>query len=805
MKEIYDWVPWFTKLVRKIAEGGPEYLADRAKKVQWRSGEKLQPLLAYGDENIDPFSFLYTLASKSRAFQTRQIVYPSISKAFDLPELPDDDSELTFIFPTPDPRFLLFHYKGEGNPELLWQLFREAVEGLASVKGNNFDAALQIKGIATTKLTQCLFLINPHEFLPWDINSTQPLGVSDKKKELRWIDYIEVLAAFRKVFAGCKPYEINLFAWLQLTKQLGTDARNCFQVDPNVGSAGRDHWKSDFEPNNWVYTNPEGDQSIADALKEPAPGDLVLVRETRTTTQGRGRFTSARAIGVVHKNDYRDAGESDSGARLHVLWVNKKLAKLTWSLSDRPFCLGRKWTIDALREVRDYQPTIRLLEELGGIAGLAWNDVLRAMSEFDKLGRDNFVERYEYRKSRSYFIENNGNRYDMKPIWRRAYGYADEKTPPRRVDVSAYSKPVEEFLENLRLQYKPREPGSSIRETETETVKMPLSKVKHAKNRILYGPPGTGKTWKATRLALAIVHGVEFERVEGDEGAQREVQSLRFNPENPDGRIDMVTFHQNYSYEDFVEGIRPRLQGEGIAYKLRRGTFRRMADAAASDPDNRYVLIIDEINRGNIAKILGELITLIEASRRAGADEATYVSLPYSGSTFSVPGNLYIIGTMNTADRSIQLLDTALRRRFRFEELMPNPEHELVPDNVQGVNCRKLMRAMNERITALLDREHQIGHTNFFDIRSTKALADRFQHKIFPLLQEYFFDDWGKIRRVLNNNAFVNQRKASNLPADEEQFEEDRVIFERLRQEDEKWEDPEEYKAIYSSPYTSDR
>ena len=202
MKKIYDWVPWFTELARKIAEGGPEYLADRAKKVQWRSGEKLQPLLAYGDENIDPFSFLYTLASKSRAFQTRQIVYPSISKAFDLPELADDDSELTFIFPTPDPRFLLFHYKGEGNPELLWQLFGEAVKGLASIAGNNFDAALEIKGIATTKLTQCLFLINPHQFLPWDINSTQPLGVSDKKKELRWNDYIEVLAAFRKSLSG---------------------------------------------------------------------------------------------------------------------------------------------------------------------------------------------------------------------------------------------------------------------------------------------------------------------------------------------------------------------------------------------------------------------------------------------------------------------------------------------------------------------------------------------------------------------------------------------------------------------------
>ena len=167
--------------------------------------------------------------------------------------------------------------------------------------------------------------------------------------------------------------------------------------------------------------------------------------------------------------------------------------------------------------------------------------------------------------------------------------------------------------------------------------------VDNAKNRILFGPPGTGKTWKATRLALAIVRGVDVLEVEGEVGAQQEAQSLRFTSGNPGGRIGMVTFHQNYSYEDFVEGIRPRLAGEGIAYELRPGIFRRIAEAAANDPDpdSRYVLIIDEINRGNIAKILGELITLIEASRRAGAEEATSVSLPYSGRTFSVPDNLH--------------------------------------------------------------------------------------------------------------------------------------------------------------------
>ncbi len=136
----------------------------------------------------------------------------------------------------------------------------------------------------------------------------------------------------------------------------------------------------------------------------------------------------------------------------------------------------------------------------------------------------------------------------------------------------------------------------------------------------------------------------------------------------------MVTFHQNFAYEDFIEGIRPRLEGESVAYELHHGIFKSIAKVAEdAENEERFVLVIDEINRGNIAKIFGELITLIEDSRRLDRDDATRVTLPYSGDVFGVPDNLYIIGTMNTADRSIQMLDTALRRRFTFFELMPEP------------------------------------------------------------------------------------------------------------------------------------
>ncbi len=185
------------------------------------------------------------------------------------------------------------------------------------------------------------------------------------------------------------------------------------------------------------------------------------------------------------------------------------------------------------------------------------------------------------------------------------------------------------------------------------------------------------------------------------------------------------------------------------------------AEDPLPQPNDNYVLIIDEINRGNISKIFGELITLIEPSKRAGQKEVIELTLPCSGKTFSVPNNLYIIGTMNTADRSLAMMDTALRRRFDFVEMMPNPK-ELKNAQVKGINLTSLLETLNQRIEILYDREHTLGHAFFMPVKKCidadneteafNALVGVFQHKIIPLLQEYFFEDWQKIRLVLGDN-----------------------------------------------------
>ena len=199
--------------------------------------------------------------------------------------------------------------------------------------------------------------------------------------------------------------------------------------------------------------------------------------------------------------------------------------------------------------------------------------------------------------------------------------------------------------------------------------------------------------------------------------------------------------------------------------------------------------------------MLGELITLLEDSRRLGRPEETRATLPYSKEDFGVPDNLYLVGTMNTADRSIQLLDAALRRRFTFIEMMPDHRHDGIADDVDGVDCRRLLGVLNERIAVLLDREHQIGHTYFLRIAGIAELSRRFREQVFPLLQEYFFDDWAKLHAVLGNSPFVSARQPrDDLFATTEFADEDTTAYVRLPDDDARWLSPASYRAIYEAP-----
>ncbi|MCV3345788.1 AAA family ATPase [Campylobacter lari] len=448
-------------------------------------------------------------------------------------------------------------------------------------------------------------------------------------------------------------------------------------------------------------------------------------------------------------------------------------------------------------------------------------------------------------------------------------------------------------------------------------------------NQILYGPPGTGKTYQTIDKALEIIS--KEEKIQIPSEGDRINRKKMFDEYIEKGQIVFTTFHQSYGYEEFVEGIKPRIDRENskeVEYEIKDGIFKELCKKAldnykvslltqeefvkSEDLENKieifldelvdqqkfiektqsggfkleeynekyriitddtnanlylnleifktllenkdkiingrsikqilnhkhrrqidsyyfqlvklfkereqdykvdnnpsekpelkpYIIIIDEINRGNVSKIFGELITLIEPSKRIGKEEELKVTLPYSKDEFGVPKNVYIIGTMNTADRSITSLDTALRRRFEFVEMMPDISKlgniEIKSENTEKsiIDLQKLLTAINTRIEYLLDREKTIGHAFFIDVKNLEDLKQVFQNKIIPLLQEYFYNDYALIDVVLNKNGMLEKQDINNdyLKNMKDFIESGNVVYKFSDSED--W-DENTFKKIY--------
>ena len=259
------------------------------------------------------------------------------------------------------------------------------------------------------------------------------------------------------------------------------------------------------------------------------------------------------------------------------------------------------------------------------------------------------------------------------------------------------------------------------------------------KNIILQGAPGTGKTFSTAAVALETI-GVDTSKLNHDE------LMIEYEKRKAAKQIEFVTFHQSFDYEDFIEGLKPEVKEGAVTYDVKDGIFKQICDAAKSDAKNsNYVLIIDEINRGNISKIFGELITLIEADKRDGTDNRLSVQLPYSKADFSVPNNLYIIGTMNTTDRSVGGIDYAVRRRFAFYTI---PSQWSVVDSYYGneeeekQKAKALFNAVknylkNTKVDMDMD-DLMVGHSYF--MAKPGELPLKWEYEIYPLLNEYYKD-----------------------------------------------------------------
>jgi 5-methylcytosine-specific restriction protein B len=332
-------------------------------------------------------------------------------------------------------------------------------------------------------------------------------------------------------------------------------------------------------------------------------------------------------------------------------------------------------------------------------------------------------------------------------------------------DLINYAKSINIDFKNTSIS---KEDADKIRlHFKGETMSENKINEKRAKdlNVIYYGSAGTGKTREAMEDVKQLTgeehdtakkdYQEEIVRIEKDENISKAEQRKKIKEIKSQNNyqayplVEFTTFHPSYQYQEFIEGINIKEQDGNISYEVKDGIFKKIAKRALANRDKNYVLIIDEINRGNISAIFGELFTLLEESKRDGNKEALSIALPYSQEKFSVPNNLYVIGTMNTTDKSISLLDVALRRRFKFIEVVP--DYEAIP-KFQDLDLVKMLQAINNRLIALKGEEFQIGHSYFLKAEGIGDLQEIFKYKIIPLLKEYFHNDWEVICAVLGQD-----------------------------------------------------
>ena len=291
--------------------------------------------------------------------------------------------------------------------------------------------------------------------------------------------------------------------------------------------------------------------------------------------------------------------------------------------------------------------------------------------------------------------------------------------------------------------------GTEEEESEEVMIELPERSPRTYKqyplNLILYGAPGTGKTYSTMELACAIFDKKTTsidDICEGNTHVNREEVMERYNSLVKQGFITFTTFHQSYGYEDFIQGLRPDDKSDSLKFIPVDGVFKKIVNKAINDQVNNYVIIIDEINRANISKVLGELITLLETDKRWGEINQLSTKLP-SGQPFAVPNNLYVIGTMNSADKSISLIDAALRRRFEFIEVSVNYK------TIANITVRNVLKKINEKLEGQLDSSDLlVGHAYFIG-KDENGICDVLNHNVVPLLYEYFFDSKAKVKDVL--------------------------------------------------------
>jgi 5-methylcytosine-specific restriction protein B len=722
-------------------------------------------------KEIDPFSF-FAIFNRYTTDENRAAILAALRKRWGLSSpvptsfagIPYVNNQSSWFFP----------YAKSRDPDdipALWKLARQAVtSGRAGVDAAVFDRCLEIKMVGIPKLTLGLYWLAPTEFLPYDGNTKDLLGrlgfsgpITTHDEYSAFVD--QVVAHLGSDFAALsvEAYSPRPIRYWAGGHQMGGEAHKDEFVAGNYWRMG---WKVDTE-------KPDGQEAWA-LLRQIRPKDEFVIK------------------GFGGRND------------LVVYYVGTvsavDLPKKTVHLQplSRPLFSGK--APDA--GPGSWFKTLRELTEPGAI------DLVFSRTKSKPMLKQ---QQPDYPKNLILFgPPGTGKTWRVRNEIAPKFRAAEEPTVLVPVDVDdctwfqIVGCALMDFPDGATVPQLAQHPLVVAKQESAQRSSVSATLWATLQAHAVADSATVNYAQRTEPLVFDKRKGSVWFLPHGPGPQLQEVKAgLESSPKAPAKVLtptEWVTFHQSYGYEDFVEGIRPILQtgtdeNQSLEYELRDGVFLRAVDRAlrragydlgieafcklTSDERRNYLenapaeaIFIDEINRGNVARIFGELISLIEPDKRLGSENELIVRLPTSGRLFGVPSNLWIIGTMNTADRSVEALDTALRRRFGFQEVAPEPAllKKIVAED--GLELDRLLATINDRLLRLRDRDHLIGHS-FFQASSTmtlQQLRDVFDRNVIPLLQEYFFADYARIGMVLGK-AFVRTPKVHSKLAE---FDDDR-------------------------------
>lgn len=796
----FTWIPFYKELAQKLLayKDKQSDLIDFLEEIR----NKGIPSIPLNDKDtggktikldaIDPFTF-FAAFNRGITDDNRQKIAAEVKTKFKI--INNSPTDFSGIPLFNNQKSWLFAYKADRQEEdipLLWEMAENAINNPDNIDPELFDACLNIKGVGSTYLSVALFWFNPDKFAACDkiIQGYLKNNGIALKSVNSFSDYTVYCQTIKDSIPDKPFYQLSYDAWMETSgtgvmKPKNASKRYWLYAPGENAEFWEEFYSKGIMALGWdeladLNTFPDK-ASIVKRLQEfyettgskkndatandefystMAKGDIVFVKKGRTELLGFGVVTSdyyydssRERYKHCRKVDWKKKGEWSIDHHLAV----KTLTDITKYNSEHP---DYKLYSDRLMAVingsytfqqNEKPPVANHLHPLNQIlfgppgTGKTYNSINHA------------VAIVEGKTLATIEAENKINRQE---ILRRFQAYIDSG----QVVFTTFhqSMSYEDFVEGIKpvetdeqLNY---EVQSGLFKTLAESA---LANFNNAKK-------GTGKksfeaAWeqyleplneevtipvKMKKSSYKIVQvndrTIFFDKNSGESKHTLSVKSLK----------SMYDAGENQVIKG---GLQPYYEAL-LSQLLRLGTETEKAEL------KNYVIIIDEINRGNVAQIFGELITLIEQDKRIGNNEALTVTLPYSKKKgFGIPSNLYIIGTMNTADRSVEALDTALRRRFRFIEMPPRYDLGDLENKIADISLKTLLSTLNSRIEKLLDKDHLIGHSYFLQVKNTADLSLVFHQNIIPLLQEYFYGDIAKIGLVLGRAFFQENEEPSKI------------------------------------------